>query len=180
MLMLVVSDTSDRAHLGQKPSLAERFVAVSVATITSFSGLLIEIDICKICRLPKLGPIDDRYGPVAFCALKRHRPKPSLCLTGMQRAMRTKPPEAWISDIVADAQVDPWRDKVAGPGALRSGGVVGRLPRGGKLRPLLPVRSADALAHISQLRSFNRLSSVCVSAAVSDGRFWRGSVRAFG
>jgi hypothetical protein len=44
MLMLVVSDTSDRAHLGQKPSLARRFVAVSVATITSFSWLLIEID----------------------------------------------------------------------------------------------------------------------------------------
>jgi hypothetical protein len=56
--MLVVSDTSDRAHLGQTPSLARRFVAVSVATITSFSGLLIEIDIRKICRLPKLGPIE--------------------------------------------------------------------------------------------------------------------------
>jgi hypothetical protein len=47
MLILVVSDTSDRTHLGQKPSLARGFVSVSDSTITSFSWLLIEIDTLK-------------------------------------------------------------------------------------------------------------------------------------
>ena len=40
----MVSDTSDRTHLGQEPSLARGFVGVSDSTITSFSRLLIEID----------------------------------------------------------------------------------------------------------------------------------------
>ena len=42
--MLVVSDTSDRTHLAQKPSRARGSVGVSDSTITSFSWLLIEID----------------------------------------------------------------------------------------------------------------------------------------
>jgi hypothetical protein len=40
----VVSDTSDSTHLGQKPSLARRFVGVSDSTITLFYWLLIGID----------------------------------------------------------------------------------------------------------------------------------------
>jgi hypothetical protein len=36
-LMLVVSDTSDRTPLGQKPSPARGFVSVSDSTITSFA-----------------------------------------------------------------------------------------------------------------------------------------------
>jgi transcriptional regulator with XRE-family HTH domain len=40
----VVSDTCDRIHFGQTASLARGFVGVSDSTITSFSGLLIEID----------------------------------------------------------------------------------------------------------------------------------------
>jgi len=48
--MLVVSDTSDRIHLGQQPSLARCFVGVSDSTITSFSWLLIEIDTAKNYR----------------------------------------------------------------------------------------------------------------------------------
>ncbi len=47
MLVGVVSDTSDRTHPGQKPSLARRFIGVSDSTITLFSWLLIEIDTTK-------------------------------------------------------------------------------------------------------------------------------------
>jgi hypothetical protein len=50
MLIHVVSDTSDRIHLGQQPSLARFFVGVSDSTITSFSWLVIEIDTAKNSR----------------------------------------------------------------------------------------------------------------------------------
>jgi hypothetical protein len=54
MLILVVSDTSDRTHLGQKPGLARGFVGVSDSTITSFSWLLIEIDTPVLTNLERL------------------------------------------------------------------------------------------------------------------------------
>ena len=50
MLTPVVSDTSDRTHRGQKPSLARCFVGVSDSAITSFSWLVIEIDTAKNSR----------------------------------------------------------------------------------------------------------------------------------
>jgi hypothetical protein len=63
MLILVVSDTSDRTRLGQKPSLARGFVGVSNSTITSFSWLLIEIDT----------PVPNELGASATTAQGRSR-----------------------------------------------------------------------------------------------------------
>ena len=42
--MLVVSDTTDRNPLGQRPSLARCFIGISDSSMMSFSWLLMEID----------------------------------------------------------------------------------------------------------------------------------------
>src|ERR1700693_2462570 len=74
MRILVVSDTSDRTHLGQKPSLARGSVRVSGSTITSFSWLLIEIDTAKKKRsLDVLILLSDQFHTSVDWILRRIR-----------------------------------------------------------------------------------------------------------